>query len=230
MREEDVLGVLSEDIVEFADIMEALRNQGFRVLHFSDDGIVIADRHSAMAALFDGGSAEAVVGKIPERMLHVIHSQELFEEFSAYRVLSEEPQLTWQEVYTGKDIDADIPEGCTIRPLTMDDYDYVHSHYRLSDGRYVASRLKAGALIGLEVNGSLVGFTGRHTEGSMGMLEVDESHRRKGYGELLERVLIRNVLQDGGIPFCHIIDGNTKSLLLQRKLGLEEAGNPVFWI
>ena len=214
MREEDVLGVLSEDIVEFADIMEALRNQGFRVLHFSDDGIVIADRHSAMAALFDGGSAEAVVGKIPERMLHVIHSQELFEEFSAYRVLSEEPQLTWQEVYT----------------LTMDDYDYVHSHYRLSDGRYVASRLKAGALIGLEVNGSLVGFTGRHTEGSMGMLEVDEAHRRKGYGELLERVLIRNVLQDGGIPFCHIIDGNTKSMLLQHKLGLKEAEHPVYWI
>ena len=227
---EDAIALLGEDIVEYADISEAVSRYGFSVDYLTSDGIVVSGRRRAMAAIFQGGNPGIVARHIPRRHGYTIHSDALFGEFTDRYQPEEEPQLTWQFVYTGNGLAAELPAGCSIRRLGMEDFDFVHSHYKLGDAAYVASRLKAGAIIGLEADGELVGFVGRHAEGSMGMLEVREDRRRRGYGELLERVMITDVIDEGAIPFCHIIDGNTKSLLLQRKLGLEEAGNPAFWI
>lgn len=226
---EEAAEYLNENPVEHADLLEALLNHGFAVDYFSADGIVISGGRVAMAALFPGGRPSIVADRIPRRHVHVIHSAPLLEEFSD-RFPEKEPQVTHQMVYTESSIAITVPPSCSFRKLTEDDYDFVHSRYSLADGRYIASRLRDGALTGLEADGSLAGFIGLHAEGSMGMLEVDEHKRRRGYGELLERHLISQIVSRGGMPFCHIIDGNDKSMLLQRKLGLFEAVNLVYWL
>ncbi len=225
---EEAISFLRENRREYADIIDALLFSSFSLDCFSEDGISVSSRWIAIASAFPGGSAERLGRHIPERRGYSIHGRELYRHVIGLHP-SEEATYTSQEVYMKSSIEASLPPGCSIRALTPEDLDFVSSHYSLSGRDYVLSRLEAGEMIGLEDRGELVGFTGRHAEGSMGMLEVVPEHRRKGYGEILERFMIRKVLSEGRIPYCHIIKGNDKSMNLQRKLGLEEAEEPVYW-
>ena len=56
----------------------------------------------------------------------------------------------------------------------------------------------------------------------MGMLHTLHDFRRRGYAALVVRALASKIIQDGAVPFCHIVEGNTSSLALFRSLGFEE--------
>ncbi len=80
------------------------------------------------------------------------------------------------------------------------------------------------------VDGNLAGFIGFHSELSMGMLEVFPPYRRMGLGSEL---LIRDInycLDLGGVPFCHIVDGNDKSRNMCLKVGLTFYNDYVYWV
>ena len=79
-------------------------------------------------------------------------------------------------------------------------------------------------------SGEMVGFVGKHLEGTMGILEILPKHRRKGYGTELEKFMINHVLEKGITPFCQVESGNEKSFKLQLKLGLKESSKRVYWL
>ena len=84
-----------------------------------------------------------------------------------------------------------------------------------------------------DLNGAdrvLAGFIGAHPEGSMGMLHIFPEYRRHHLGYALEAEQIRRFLEQGIIPFCHIVTSNTASLALQKKLGLTFSDEPVYWL
>lgn len=109
--------------------------------------------------------------------------------------------------------------------------DLVFEHYHMAPGRdYVAERLAAGAMTGAFLDGVLAGFIGIHEEGSIGMLEVLPAYRRRGLGYALEAGAIRRALKEGAIPYCQVIEGNTASMELQKKLGLEFSDGFVYWL
>ena len=54
------------------------------------------------------------------------------------------------------------------------------------------------------------------------MLHTLHDFRRRGYAALVVRALASKIIQDGALPFCHIVEGNTSSLALFRSLGFEE--------
>ena len=74
------------------------------------------------------------------------------------------------------------------------------------------------------------GFIGRHREGSIGLLEVFPEYRRHGCGMELESFMVNKTLEEGRIPFCHVMLDNEKSLNLQKKIGFTIADTPIFWI
>lgn len=64
-----------------------------------------------------------------------------------------------------------------------------------------------------------VGFIGTHEEGTMGMLEILEKYRNRGYGRALEQLLANEYIKAGRFPYCHILEKNTASLNLQKSMG-----------
>lgn len=90
--------------------------------------------------------------------------------------------------------------------------------------------IRLGLVYGGFVNGKIVAMIGLHYQGSMGLLKVKKSYRRKGYGGIMEKFLINSLLEKGLTPYCQIIDDNTASLALQRKLGLDLSNNKLYWM
>ena len=61
-------------------------------------------------------------------------------------------------------------------------------------------------------------------------MEVLPAYRRRGLGYALEAGAIRRALKEGAIPYCQVIEGNTASMELQKKLGLEFSDGFVYWL
>ena len=116
-----------------------------------------------------------------------------------------------------------------IRQLDITYLDYIMENYSSSE-EHMKERLNAGVMYGAFEEDRIIGFIGMHNEGSMGMLFVEEEYRHKGIGASLESYLINLQISNGFTPYCHIIEGNEKSLALQEKLGLYLADTPLWWI
>ena len=77
-----------------------------------------------------------------------------------------------------------------IRRLDMQSLDYVTAHYTNESEEYLAGRISDGMMYGAYVEDCLVGFVGIHSDGSCGMLYVDEAYRGMGIGASLEAFII----------------------------------------
>lgn len=119
----------------------------------------------------------------------------------------------------------ELPGRLEFRKLTLADAPVVWKHYTMikedPDGlAFAKERIEAGAVYGGYDDGELVGFIGKHSEETMGMLEVFPRFRRRGYGEELEKLLCNEIISQGRVPCCHILENNVASLSLQERLGL----------
>lgn len=140
---------------------------------------------------------------------------------------TETPCVQW--VYT-LDTPPQIPE-VDVRPLTEDYAALCAAHYHPGDDdpTYILSRIRAGQLWGLFVEGELAAFIGTHHDGSMGVLVVLPAYRRRGLGATLEGWLIAKQLRQGWRPYCHVYLDNEASHALQARLGLTPAPDHVMW-
>ena len=138
----------------------------------------------------------------------------------------------YQAVYLRRDkIELILPLGVEIRNLDESYCQEVYQRYHYDFSKdNILNKINKGHLWGLFENQQLAGFIGIHDEGSMGMLEVFEEYRRKGYASLLEKYLICYFMEKGWIPFCQVNIHNQASLLLQQKLGLTISKNECFWL
>ena len=120
-----------------------------------------------------------------------------------------------------------------IRPLTMDALDHITGRYPACDREYLKPRILAGAMFGVFTEGEEIypaGFIGLHEDGSMGMLYVEETHRRQGLASSLEGWLVNRHLNRGEIPYCRVPEDNVAGLRLQEKLNLCLCEEPMWWL
>lgn len=219
---------LSRDPLLHADMTEALRRGLGVIASAAERGVLVsADEDSCgMLSCADLDTALTLLDGRRFPLLS-IHQAEL--ESPLCRELGME---TWmrccQAVYLGKEPPAATEED--IRPLTGEHLDFLQANYRHEDSEYLAWLLERRALFGAFREEKLVGFIGKHAEGSMGLLEVLPSFRRQGVGESLERFLIAREVERGNLPYCHVFTDNQASLALQQKLGLTLAEGSVIWL
>ena len=133
-----------------------------------------------------------------------------------------------QFLYTEK-VPLTVPHK-DIRRLNMESSSYVCSHYDMGQAEYIRERLLAGAMYGAFSEDHLVGFIGIHSEGSLGMLYVEEAYRRQGIASSLEAYLVNHMLKQGFTPFTQVKEGNEKSIRLQERLGFYQASNLFWWL
>ena len=116
------------------------------------------------------------------------------------------------------------------KAATMEDFPLISREYDLVSEEELKELIKGGSIIMGYENGDPVGFIGEHMEGSVGLLQVLQEHRRKGYGTALEIEMIRRTIERGDTPFGQVVVGNTASLELQKKLGLTKSEGTIFWM
>ena len=104
---------------------------------------------------------------------------------------------------------------------------YAHPEY-LAPGELEAA-LEAGKFLGGFEAGRIVGFVGEHEEGSMGMLEVFEGHRREGWGTALAAAKVAAHLAAGELPWAEVWPENDASLALERAMGFEVRPADALW-
>ena len=117
-----------------------------------------------------------------------------------------------------------------IRRLSVENFSYICSHYDMGQAEYVRERVLAGVMYGAFSEGHLVGFIGIHSEGSLGMLYVEEAFRRQGIASSLEAYLVNRMLEQGFTPFTQVKEENEASICLQEKLGFYRASDSLWWL
>jgi len=113
--------------------------------------------------------------------------------------------------------------------LKKEDLDYVLNTYNGGNNkREVTEAFKSNNLLGYYEKGELIGFIGRFTDSSIGMLYVKQEYRRKGYGA----IILKSVYSfwDNQVPFSHVIIGNTASENLHKKIGCKFGKKKIYWL
>lgn len=117
-----------------------------------------------------------------------------------------------------------------LRKLGIEYLDVINKVYKaIGPGEDNKDALVNGEVIGLFENNELAGIIGRHPEGCMGMLLVFEEYRRKGYGAVLEKAKINDLIDRGLRVLDEVVEGNTVSTALQLKLGLVKGEKKIYW-
>lgn len=126
----------------------------------------------------------------------------------------------------------EISKDIEIEKVTMDDLDYIMSHYYRTgdDKEYLTDAINRGMLKAVK-NGRIAGFIGEHPEMSLGLLYVDDDFRRQGIGRQLEQAMINEVLNKGRIPIDHVVLENDISKKLQSSFeGMELNKGFIYWL
>lgn len=218
---EEALGLLPEGTATFP-LREMLRRDIAEVL-FADTGCVLLRAADGLQAVWgeDAALARRVLGTLGAPTKLMVVSPGLVDvACDALGFAEGRPchLCLWRGGRLG------LGAGRDIRPLGPDDLDAVRARYShaewLRPGE-LEGLVSTGDLLGGFESGGLVGFVGRHAEGSVGMLEVFPGHRRQGWGAALEAAAINLQLSRGEVPWLEVWPGNVASLALQRRLGLE---------
>lgn len=121
--------------------------------------------------------------------------------------------------------------GLTIRQLTKDNSEEAGKlHEWPNDLEYFYERVESGNVFGAFIEDKLVGVIGIHSEGSIGMLFVDENYRKMRLGMALETYMFNQAIEKGWIPYGQVIIDNEKSFKLQEKMGLYCSKESVYWM
>lgn len=132
-------------------------------------------------------------------------------------------------VYENEPIIIDSP--VQLRTLSVHEHAAtISAHYDLHDPGEIQQMITEHRLLGGFVGQDWIGFIGWHEENSMGLLQIFEPYRRRGYAYALEALQINLILSRGEIPFGQVIVGNNASIALQRKLGFRIADRPMGWL
>ncbi len=213
----------------YADLVCQLTVPDVRILYASTDGAAVRIPGCDMLAATTPESAARLLAFVAGDRDVVLHESFLLPALRAQGFICD--LVCRQAVYARRAaVAAELPDGVTIREMTMEELPFVVEHYHMPVGEeYLAERMRAG-MLGIYVCGACAGFIGTHMERSMGMLEILPAYRRAGLAYLLEGAMIDRILARGETPYCQVQEENEASLRLQHKLGLSMAEGRVYWM
>lgn len=224
------LKYLNSDYLINVSIIDPIKRNTAEVLYASRECVMIKDKTSGVVMLQTENIelADSLLDNLPYGTdLVVVHNPALAD--LVERKLGYDKRIPcYQSIYRKEPFK--LPESdIEIRLLREDEAEAASQmyHFTVEDA---IRHIRLGLVYGGFENGEMVAMIGQHYQGSMGLLEVKQSCRRKGYGEFMEKFLINSLLEKGLIPYCQIIEDNAPSLALQSKLGLDVSENKLFWM
>lgn len=232
---EKAVRYLTRDAESHIDMLEPLRRGTARVVEADDSrGALLylpaANLYLASTSTPDDG--KWLVNRMENALLAAAH-QDYLADGIAERFGLEKTMCCKQAVWNDSAPPAvpSSPLALEIRPLTLDRAAEVETLYSHEIGiDYIRGRILAGEMFGAFSEGELTGFIGLHEEGSMGMLEVVPSYRRRGIGAYLISHLCGALIKKGWPPFSQFTVENTASEKLHRSMGFQIPEGEVYWL
>ncbi len=137
-----------------------------------------------------------------------------------------------KEVESAIQFKKDMGDGFVMRNLEPEDASFVDSRwpYRSKKSLTMITRqiradnknstiYNTSCCLGIEKEGQLIGCILRHRNGSLGILHVDESYRRRGFATAMLTEASDSILQRGEPLSAYIVDGNKQSEAVFQALG-----------
>lgn len=221
----------------YVDMIQSIE-QGATILYEDGHALLIKDTYSDIvyATADNRGSARKMVAHVPTSFeILVTHDTYCNDVLEDVRQLRYDRMCSHCAYFSKELMPIDIPNGYMVKRVTREYMEDVIELYGkempdLANEEYMGLCMDGG-MFGVFEETTLCGFISAHSQGrgSIGMLEVKEEYRGRGFGVLLERVMINKQIKRGAIPYGEIFIENEASLRLQKKVGMEIGTSQTYW-
>lgn len=226
----EALEYLNRDYLLNISIIDLIERGTAEVLYATKDCVMVKDRISGVTMLQTENLslADRLLDSLPKDATHIVAHNISLAELIENKLGFNRRVPCNQGVYSGKPLSNPNSE-LEIRLMKEDDAEEASNMY-FGSADEAKEHIRRGLVYGGFCGGKIAAMIGRHYQGSMGLLVVKEEYRRRGFGEIMEKFLINSLLERGLTPYCQVVEGNTASLSLQRKLGLDISENMLYWL
>ncbi|MCL2835471.1 MAG: GNAT family N-acetyltransferase [Defluviitaleaceae bacterium] len=227
---EKALAFLNGDRLLHMGLIFPIKRGTAEIIHADSNGVFINECESGA---FMMSVKCAVLGK---KLLDAAGRQELFcvcqESIALYLTdkFNHQKKLTCVQAVYEKSEPIPLQGSLDIRRLDVSHTGAVFEHYQYADYEYLKKRLENGGIYGGYVNGEMCGFVGTHAEGSIGILEVLEKYRKRGFGAELLGFMVNKILEEGNVPFSQIEPENEVSVRLHQRFGFTVTPEKLYWL
>lgn len=223
---------LRRDLPLHVDMLEALRRGTAELRCALPDGVLLWEPESELW-LLSAASPEAsdrLLAEAGELSFACVHQRFTVSRLAERYDFSFQLEC-WQTAWLHPE-PIPAPGLFELRILTPDAAPWVNAHYHgaADELPYVRTLLERGLLTGAFEGDVCLGFIGRHSDGSVGLLSVLPEYRRRGVAEALAIDAADRELAAGRVPYGQVVCGNEPSIALHRKLGLTFSDTPVWWL
>ena len=117
-----------------------------------------------------------------------------------------------------------------IKEIGREYFEFIKENYSTPiEEAYLLERIDANVFVGAFIEKQIVGFAGRHIEGTIGFVEVIKEYRRLGIAQALEQYLMQKLIAENEIIYLQVEVDNYPSMRLHEKLGYERSDDIITW-
>jgi len=227
------LNYLNKDVVKHIGMIECVKHDKIEYLYCAEDGVFLYDE-SAKVHMIATDSAEVCAKafemreSLPLLVCHNEFEYDIAKEKFGLCGLNKCYQVVWLNEERPK-----LTGVCEVKKLepTEENINIIYDNYTLSFTKeHIKYIMEYMGMYGAYVDGKIVGFMGRHEERSLGLLEIFPEYRRRGIATELENYMLNMLVDNGEVPYAHIIYTNEKSLAMHVKRGFTFSKTFVYWL
>lgn len=226
MQDKTVLNYIKNDPVSFVHVNEL--NEGeYTIIYAGETGFIVSDNRFDFIYISFSNEQTRKEQLSKHRYRHYLAYEKETADF--YGDTDKTIRLN-QYVYLN-DKKFDIDDCYDIRVLDETYIDMLNKCYKaLGPGEDNAERIKSKEVLGLFVDNKLAGFIGRHPEGCLGMLQIFEPYRKKGYATILEKAKINDLINRKQKVFSEVVENNFVSHHMHESLGYTKGAKTIYWL
>lgn len=203
-------------------LLEVMQGGAMLMCRFKSDEEWCHFSHNASTAFIDSFFRQYTKGQ------YVV-----FSDPEVFNYVRQQYKIAWSiscmRLFLDNRIALKMPPGLQpIRQVHLQKVNDYSKYQQFLSKDYLLKRLEYGGGFCIEQDGLQVAWVMTHDDGSIGMLQVVDGYRGRGYARMLVNAMAIKVRQKGRPVFAHIEQGNAPSLNLFESLGFEVKGQ-VTW-
>ena len=224
----EILKFLKQDYLNNLDLIYALEH-GAKIKYYNQAGIMLKFEDIYMLAFKDEKIAEQLLKQIDKCSMLAIHNDKYFNIINQKWRLNKEI-VAYQYGYLKKYVRIIINPIVEIKEIGREYFEFIKENYSTPiEEAYLLERIDANVFVGAFIEKQIVGFAGRHIEGTIGFVEVIKEYRRLGIARALEQYLMQKLIAEKEIIYLQVEVDNYPSMRLHEKLGYERSDDIITW-
>ena len=196
----EILKFLKQDYLNNLDLIYALEH-GAKIKYYNQAGIMLKFEDIYMLAFKDEKIAEQLLKQIDKCSMLAIHNDKYFNIINQKWRLNKEI-VAYQYGYLKKYVRIINNPIVEIKEIGREYFEFIKENYSTPiEEAYLLERIDANVFVGAFIEKQIVGFAGRHIEGTIGFVEVIKEYRRLGIAQALEQYLMQKLIAENEIIY-----------------------------